>query len=201
MAKVDALPPNLFEANQEKSLNAFRLELPVIEFVGAGFEPHHWGGKILWGEYFRYLTKSGLLTDKTGKLFEENNPITGIKFLHPDGELLLAVGLEDGEMTIFTERTRPDSPTFCAWPGAYLLEKYLRGKNTSVARLTELGKWFVEISTLDGQRKEFNAGVFLWRGQKQELRIAAAGARMDELLFTSFWPKPDFALDFEIRID
>lgn len=114
---------------------------------------------------------------------------------------MLAVGPEDGSVTVFTERTTVDAPTFCAWSGAYLLEKYLIDKRTSLTDLTKLGKWFVEISTLYGQEKRFNAGVFLWRGPQQELRIAAAGARMDELLFTRVWPKPDFALDFGIRID
>lgn len=202
MGKVDFLPPNLFEAGQVKGLNAFRLELQPIDFAGANVEQYRWGGKIQWRDYLYFLIRGGLIfnqTDAADRDFHENRGIEKIGFLYSDGELSL--GMKDGSVTVFTERVQGDMPTVCAWPGAYLLERYLRDKGTSLTKLTKLGKWFVEISTLYGQGKEFNAGVFLWQGLQQELRIAAAGGRLEELWFNYDWQKPDFALDFGIRID
>lgn len=199
MKITDVFQPVL-EADLKGGQKKFNLELPVIAFAGSNLSEFH-TASIQWGGYFRFLRSKGFIFNQTdvSREFQPNIGIRKIGFLLSDGELSLTVGDKESE-TVFTERTIEDAPTYCVWPGAYLLERFLRDKGTSLTKLAELGKWFVEINTLCGQEKAFNAGLFVWQGKQQELRIAAAGARQEELLFTPDWPKPDFALDFGIRI-
>ncbi|MFH0943254.1 MAG: hypothetical protein V1810_03710 [Candidatus Beckwithbacteria bacterium] len=188
------------EVKPGEEIKAFQLELNKWSFGGTNFSEYSIG-KIRWLDYFRFLSEKGLLTDQDGQGFQEYKPITGINFVYSGGPLKLAVGMGDGSVTIFNERTSENSPSFCAWPAAYLLERHLRDKKTSLTELTKLGKWFVEISKINYQGKEFRAGAYLWQGEKGELRIMATGARLEELAFIGDWKRPDFKLDFGIRMD